>query len=298
MSRHSVKTQILEIVYEDGGPEKGEVIFLLHGWPDDILAWKYVAPVMHAAGFRTITPFLRGHGPTRFLSSDTIRDGRGVALAQDVIDLADRLGISDFGVLGHDWGGRAAYILAALFPARVTRIAAVALAFQPNGAFCIPSYTQSRLFWYQWFMCLAEGAEAFRKDPVGFARLLWDTWSPSGWYKEEEFAATAPSFSNPDWIEITLNGYRSRFLDERSDGNYDALRSRLSTIKTLATPTLMIQGNVDSCDEPVSSEGKEAHYTGIYRRLLLDGVGHFAPREAPEYVAESAIAHFRRPRAR
>jgi pimeloyl-ACP methyl ester carboxylesterase len=298
MSVHSIKTELLEIVYEDEGPRNGEVILLLHGWPDDIRSWRCVAPVLHAAGFRTITPYLRGHGPTRFLSSSTIRDGRGVALAQDVIDLADALGLRDFAVLGHDWGARTAYILAALFPARVTRIAAASVSFQPNGEFPIPSFHQSRLFWYQWFMCVDGGVEAIRADPYGFARIQWNTWSPEGWYHEEDFLATAVSFDNPDWVDITLNGYRSRFCETDNDPRYQGLQHRLSNVPTLATPTLMIQGGVDTCDEPEASEGQERNFTGIYRRHLLDGVGHFPTREAPEVVAESAIAHFLRPRAR
>src|SRR5216683_3457534 len=126
------RSQLLEIAYEEGGAGDGPVILLLHGWPDDIRGWRQVAPRLQAAGFRTITPYLRGFGPTRFLSHETVRDGRGVALAQDAIDLADALGIDTFAVAGHDWGARAAYTLAALFPERVTSVTGIALAFQPR----------------------------------------------------------------------------------------------------------------------------------------------------------------------
>ncbi|HVU59152.1 MAG TPA: alpha/beta hydrolase [Puia sp.] len=289
----AIRTSLLEISFLDEGPRQGPVIFLLHGWPDDIQAWSKVVPILIAAGFRTITPYLRGFGPTRFLSKETVRDGRGVALARDVIDLADALGIGHFFVAGHDWGARAAYMLAALFPARVDRIAAMALAFQPRGEFPIPAFSQARLFWYQWFMCTDGGAAAVRRDPVGFSKIQWDTWGPAGWYKEEEFLKTAGSFGNPDWPAITLNGYRSRFLPETVDHRYDELQRRMSGIAQLRIPTLVINGGADGCDDPSSFEEKEHSFTSGYELLTLDGVGHFPSREAPDTVAGALIRHFK-----
>jgi hypothetical protein len=113
-----------------------------------------------------------------------------------------------------------------LFPERITSIAALALAYQPRGVFDLPGFAQSRSFWYQWFMCLDRGAEAVRRDPVGFARIQWDTWSPPGWFDEAEFAVTAESFVDPDWASITLNAYRTRWLpNEPSDARYEKLKN-------------------------------------------------------------------------
>jgi pimeloyl-ACP methyl ester carboxylesterase len=288
----ALKTSLLEICFLDEGPRQGPVVFLLHGWPDDIRAWGKVAPLLNAAGFRTIVPYLRGFGLTRFLAKETVRDGRGVALAQDVIDLADALGITNFFVAGHDWGGRAAYLLAALFPSRVGKIAAMALAFSPRGEFPIPAFPQARLFWYQWFMCTEGGAAAVKRDPVGFSKIQWDTWSPTGWYEEEEFVKTAASFDNADWVSITLNGYRSRFLPEPVDHRYDELQRRMSGIAQLKTPTLVISGGSDGCDPPGSFEEMEHSFTGPYDLLTLEGIGHFPPREAPDVVAKALVRHF------
>jgi pimeloyl-ACP methyl ester carboxylesterase len=288
-----LKTSLLEISYRDEGPRQGPVVFLLHGWPDDIRAWNGVAPLLNAAGFRTIIPYLRGFGLTRFLSKETVRDGRGVALAQDVIDHADALGINNFFVAGHDWGARAAYLLAALFPSRAGKIAAISLAFQPRGEFPIPSFPQARLFWYQWFMCTDGGAAAVKRDPAGFSKIQWDTWSPKGWYKEEEFLETATSFDNPDWPSITLHGYRSRFLPEQMDHRYDELQHRMRGIAQLKTPTLVISGGADGCDLPSSFEEMDNHFTGPYELLTLDDVGHFPPREAPDKVGKALVRHFR-----
>jgi len=289
----AIKTSVLEITFLDEGPRNGPVIFLLHGWPDDLHAWSKIIPALNEAGFRTIAPFLRGCGYTRFLSGDSVRDGRAVALAQDAIDLADAMGITKFFVAGHDWGARAAYLLAALFPYRVRKIAAMSLAFQPRGEFPIPSFPQARLFWYQWFMCTDGGAAAVRRDPVGFSRIQWDTWSPEGWYKEEEFEEIAPSLGNPDWPSITLNGYRSRFLPETVDHRYDELHHRMSGIAQLKTPTLVISGGSDTCDPPSTFEEMDHSFTGGYELMTLDGIGHFPPREAPDAVAKALIRHFK-----
>jgi pimeloyl-ACP methyl ester carboxylesterase len=290
-----IRTDILEIAFEEGGPPNGMPVLLLHGWPDAPRGWNEVSRRLQAEGYRTIAPYLRGSTPTRFLFKGTPRVGAGVALAQDAMDLTDALGIDTFAVLGHDWGAREAYILAALCPDRVTAIAALALAYQPRGTFSVPSFDQSRRFWYQWFLCTEGGAEAVRKDPTGFARLQWETWSPSGWFDDSEFARTAESFSSPDWVAITLNAYRARWRQgEAWDSRYDALQRRLGEVEYLSTPTLMIQGLADSCDPPSESEGLETFFTGGYRRLVLENVGHFPHREAPEPVAEAVMHHLQR----
>jgi pimeloyl-ACP methyl ester carboxylesterase len=288
----SCHTDTLEIFFLDEGPREGPVLFLLHGWPDDAGAWNAVAVLLQAEGFRTIIPYIRGFGPTRFLSADTVRDARAVALAQDVIDLADCLGINRFGVVGHDWGGRVSYTLAALFPMRLTKIAALAISFQPRGEFRIPPFRQARLFWYQWLMAMDAGAEAVKADPVGFARIQWETWSPAGWFTEAEFMEAAESFQNPDWVAITLNGYRSRFKWEPMDERYNPLQHQLGMADRIDIPALVIQGASDTCDEPSSSEGLEKHFTNGYDRLVLDGVGHFPMRENPNGVARAVVKHF------
>src|SRR5471030_2371629 len=288
------RTPTLAIAYTESGPADGPPVMLVHGWPDAARAWTPVVARLAAAGFRAIVPDLRGAGDTRFLSADTVRDGSGVALAQDVIDLADVLGIDRFDVVGHDWGARAAYTLAALFPGRIGCIAALALAFQPNGAFELPHFSQARKFWYQWFMALDAAPAAVAADPKSFARLQWDTWSPPGWFDDAEFEATAKSFENPDWMEISLNAYRSRWKKEPSDDRYAALRERLGSVESLSTPTLMIQGEVDSCDPPSESDVQDRYFTGSYRRALLEWVGHFPAREAPGAVASEVLSHLKR----
>jgi pimeloyl-ACP methyl ester carboxylesterase len=292
-ARHA-RTPTLDIAYADSGPADGPIVLLIHGWPDAARAWNAVALRLNEAGYRTIVPELRGAGGTRFLRDDTVRDGSGVALANDAVDLADALGIAQFDVVGHDWGARAAYTISALFPDRVRRMAALALAYQPRGVFELPDFSQARRFWYQWFMSLDGGPDAVAADPKGFARIQWETWSPSAWFDEAEFAATARAFENPDWVPITLNAYRRRWRgDQPSDPALAELYARLETIERIDVPALMIQGGADSCDEPASSEGQDKYFPAGYRRVVIDGAGHFPLREAPDAVADAVIAHLK-----
>ncbi|SAK97161.1 alpha/beta hydrolase fold protein [Caballeronia calidae] len=291
--RHA-RTPTLDIAYADSGSTDAPIVMLLHGWPDAARAWNPVAQRLNDAGYRTIVPELRGAGGTRFLHDDTVRDGSGVALAKDAVDLADTLDIAQFDVVGHDWGARAAYTISALFPERVRRMAALALAYQPRGVFELPDFLQARRFWYQWFMSLDGGPDAVAADPKGFARIQWDTWSPPGWFDEAEFAETARAFENRDWVPITLNAYRRRWRrDQPSDPALAELYARLGTIERIGVPALMIQGGADSCDEPASSEGQESCFTAGYRRVVIDGAGHFPLREAPQAVADAVIAHLK-----
>lgn len=287
-----ITTDVLKIAYLRGGPADGRPVILLHGWPDDPTGWAGVTPALERAGCRWVAPWLRGFGPTAFLSSDTPRDGTGVALAQDVLDLADALGWGRFAVVGHDWGGRAAYLLAAVAPERVTAIASLAIGYSPRGRFTMPAtFAQSRRWWYQWFMTTEGGAAAVRADPVGFARIQWETWSPRGWYDDAAFVQATESFRNPDWAAVTLHGYRSRWRAEPLDARYHRLRQAVDAVELLHVPTLMIQGGADTCDPPEESEGQERWFAGGYRRVVVAGAGHFPAREAPDRVADLVLAH-------
>jgi pimeloyl-ACP methyl ester carboxylesterase len=288
-----LRTDLLDIAYQYGGPENGPFLLLLHGWPDDATTWQRVTPQLEAAGFRWAAPWLRGFGETTFKNRDTFRDGTAAALAQDALDFVGALGVDRFGVVGHDWGARVAYTLSALVPDRLDGIAALSLGHVSNGVFKVPPYEQSRAWWYQWFMANDLGRDEVAEDPIGFARLLWDTWAPAGWYKPDEFEEAARSFLNPDWLAITFHSYRSRWRPkDPKDPRYDGLRNKVREVGVLGPPTLVIQGLADGTVLPSSTEGKDALFSGRYRRLALPDVGHFPMREAPEAVAAAVIEHF------
>lgn len=278
-----ITTPTLRIAYEDGGPKDGSPVLLLHGWPDDVRTYDAIAPALQAAGFRTIVPSLRGFGGTSFLSDKTMRSGEMVAMAQDAIDLADALGLKTFAVVGHDWGARIAYALAAIFPERVTQIVAMSVGWQP-GELPTPGLEQARKYWYQWFMATARGAETVKSDPKAFARIQWETWAPQGWFSDAEFETTAKSFENLDWPDITLHSYQVRWGEADKDPRYRDLDARAMAAKSISVQALMIQGGADGVTLAESTAGKDQYFTGGYKRVVLDGVGHFPTREAPDAV--------------
>ncbi|WP_188940716.1 alpha/beta fold hydrolase [Nakamurella endophytica] len=288
----TLRTPTLSLAYDDRG--SGSPVVLVHGWPDAARGWGPVRDGLLADGYRVVVPDLRGCGDTEFLDAGTVRDGSADALARDVLDLADALGLDRFAVVGHDWGARTAYTLAAAAPERLRSIAGLALAYQPRGRFRMPSFRQARLFWYQWLMFVDAGVAAVRADPVGFAREQWETWSPPGWFDDDEFRATARAFENPDWVAVTLQAYRFRFdPDEPLDPHYDDIRATVAATEHLSVPTLMIQGGADHCDPPEASEGLEGHFDD-HRRVVIAGVGHFPHREAPDEVLAQLRRHLAR----
>jgi pimeloyl-ACP methyl ester carboxylesterase len=281
----TIKTELLEIAYFDDGPSDGQTILLLHGWPDDAYGMKPLADLLNPRGYRAIVPWLRGFGPTRFRHHETFRDGRSVALAQDAIDFLDALGIERCAVVGHDWGARAGFNIAAIVPERITALVTLGLKYSPNGAFEVPSFGQSRAWWYQWFMTTDGGAERIRQDPISFARLQWETWSPAGWFDVADFEKTAKSFLNPDWLPITLHGYRSRWKKETVDRRYDAQQAKVESTAALAVPFTTIVGNKDGVDL-VHEEDDEREYALHHHELrVLPNVGHFPARELPAAVS-------------
>ena len=114
-----VRTSTLDIAFEDHGPQSGFPVLLMHGFPYDPRAYDEVVPPVVAAGHRVIVPYLRGYGPTRFLSAKTLRSGQQAALGHDLLELMDALRLPSALLAGYDWGGRAACVVAALWPKRV-----------------------------------------------------------------------------------------------------------------------------------------------------------------------------------
>lgn len=296
MKVKTVKTPVLRLAYEESGPKAGERLLLVHGWPDSPRTWDGVLPALHAAGYRTVAPYLRGYGPSRFrdrlLGKSPRRTGQQVAYAQDVIDLADRLGMKRFHFVGHDWGAWAGYALAALFPERLRSLLAISVPFEPVSE-KTPAFPQAQAFWYQWLLCTKPGERKFREDPVAYGRAQWDAWSPQGWYTEAAFEETAKSWKEVDFQDVVLHAYRSRWGHAELDPRYAKLQARFAATKRLETPTLLLHGAEDRCELAKTTEGAERYFAGRYWRELLPGVGHFPQRENPEVVAREIMSHVR-----
>jgi len=296
MDIQTAKTPVLRLAYEESGPAKGEPLILVHGWPDSPRTWDKVLPSLHEAGFKTIAPYLRGYGPSTFrspiLGRRPRRTGQPVAFAQDIIDLADRLRFKRFQFVGHDWGARTGYALAALYPHRLKSLVAISVPFEPGKA-APPKFPQARAFWYQWLLCTKPGEKKFRKDPVAFGRAQWDTWSSPGWYSSSEFDEAAKSWKGADFQEVVLHGYRSRWGHAELDPRYATSQAQFESTRTLSTPTLLLHGAEDNCELAETTDGAGLFFTGAYRRVLLDAVGHFPQRENPHATTNEIVKHVR-----
>jgi pimeloyl-ACP methyl ester carboxylesterase len=294
MRIQEIKTSVLKLSYEVDGPKDGKAIILVHGWPDSPRTFDRILPALHSAGYRTYAPYLRGFGPTVFrsplLGRKPKRTGQPVALAQDILELADALKLQTFDYIGHDWGARTGYALAALFPQRMGRMVTLATVFSP-GALKVPSLQQAQAYWYQWFLTTAPGEKVFRADPAAYGKRMWDTWSPEGWYDAAHLAETAESWTNKDFPNVTLHSYRSRWGHAEYDPAYGVLQARYESTPSLDIPTLYIQGLNDRCTLAETSDGMGRFFTNGYRRVLMEGVGHFPQRENPGWVAQEVLQH-------
>ncbi|WP_353194527.1 alpha/beta fold hydrolase [Pusillimonas noertemannii] len=279
----SLRTRLLEIHYADQGPRDGWPVLMLHGWPDSPNTWLPVAQALNRAGLRTVVPYLRGFGPTRFLARDTARSGQAAALAHDALELADALGIERFSVVGHDWGARTAYALAALAPQRIARCVALSVGYG-GGAL---SHGQAQQFWYQWYFATPQGESALARDRHGLCRHLWQQWAPYWAFSGQAFDDIAHALDNPDWLAVTLHAYRHRWGLAKADPLYEELESRLAHWPPIRVPTLLIHGEADGCILPQSSEGLEQRFTR-YERVVLPKVGHFPQWEAADKVGALA----------
>ncbi len=287
-----LRTELLNIAYFDHGNPNGFPIVLLHGWPDDALTWGRVSPGLIDAGFRIIVPYLRGFGPTRFVSTETSRTGQLAALGQDVVEMVDVLHLERFALVGHDWGARAAAIATTELQekGRVSHLAMLSVGYGTNDPDQKLPLQQIQNYWYHWYMSLPRGLELVRDDRKTFTRYIWDAWTQNWKIGPEEFDATAASFENPDWFEIVIHSYRHRWGYALGDPSYADIEKRLNPAPTVRVPTLVLHGGDYPCNHPLTSEGKERFFANSYTRKLLPGIGHFPQREASGEVTKELLA--------
>jgi pimeloyl-ACP methyl ester carboxylesterase len=287
-----IRTSALDIAYEESGAADGAPVFLMHGWPYDPRCYDEVIPPLVAAGCRVIVPYLRGFGPTRFLSAETPRSGQQGALGNDLRELMDALAIERAVLAGYDWGGRAACIVAALWPQRVRGLVTVNsynLQDIPSSVQPAPPAQEYRL-WYQYYFNTARGRAGLKANRRPLCRLLWRLWSPSWSFDDATFERSAVSFDNPDFVAVTIHSYRHRFGYVAGDPALEAIEQRLAAQPKIAAPTIALQGEADGVHPPEASEKHAVHFTGPYERRILPRIGHNPPQEAPHAFADAILA--------
>lgn len=287
--RLTIHTPTLAVEVMQWNPDGTHCIVLAHGWPDSADSWGEVAAVLSDSGWRVIVPSLRGFGQTRFLDSTTPRSGQLSALGRDMLDLVDAMSLDKPALVGHDWGARAVANAIGLAPEVASHLVMVSVGYGTNSPDQPMTVEQARRYWYHWFMATPRGQQTVRENGRAFARLMWDAWSPEGWYSAPEFEQAALAFANPDWAEITLHSYRHRWGHAPGFDDYIAEEQALHPAPQIRTPTLILHGEQDYCNVPELSAGKEHYFEGRYERVLLPGVGHFPQREDPASVASEIL---------
>ena len=287
----TVQTPVLDIAYTEHGPADGPPVVLLHGFPYAPQGYDAVVPPLVAAGRRCIIPWLRGYGPTRYRDAGTLRSGQQAALGKDLLDLLDALAIPRAVVAGYDWGGRAACILAALWPGRAAglvtctgyNIQDIAAATQPGPP------EQEHRWWYQYYFHTERGRAGLEADRQGIARLLWRLWSPNWAFDEATFQASATAFDNPDYVATVIQSYRHRFGYAAGDPALEPIEAALARKPAIPVPTICLHGDGDGVGPAAASANHARHFTGPYERRVIPLVGHNVPQEAPAEFARAIL---------
>jgi pimeloyl-ACP methyl ester carboxylesterase len=281
----------LSVAYLDSGSRQGAPVVLLHGFPYDVHAYDEVTALLLAAGCRVITPFLRGYGPTRFLSPTTLRSGQQAALAHDLLALMDALAIPQAVLAGYDWGGRAACIVAALWPQRVRGLVS-------GGGYNVHDIPGSdkpaapedeHRYWYQYYFHSERGRAGLAQNRHALGKLLWKLWSPNWRFDDATYDRTAASFDNPDFVEVVIHSYRHRYALVAGDPAVEDTERRLTAQPRISVPTIAIDGGGDGVRPADGSAQHARFFTGKYERLVIPEVGHNIAQEAPAEFA-AAVA--------
>ncbi len=282
---------LLNVGYAEAGPADGPSVILLHGWPYDIYSYVDVAPLLASAGYRVIVPYLRGSGTTRFLSSDTVRNGQQSVVAIDGIALMDALKIDKAIIGGFDWGARTADIIAALWPERCTALVSVSgylIGSQEAGKMPLPPKAELQ-WWYQYYFATERGRAGYDKYRRDFSKLIWQLASPKWNFDDVTFDRTAASFDHPDHVAIVIHNYRWRLGLAEGEAKYDDAEKQLAAAPVITVPTITLEGDANGAPHPdPSSYAKK--FSGKYsHRTITGGVGHNLPQEAPQAFAKAII---------
>lgn len=282
---------LLNVGYVELGPAQGSPVILLHGWPYDIHSFADVAPILASAGYRVIVPYLRGYGATRFLSSETFRNGQPSVVAVDILALMDALKIQKPIIAGFDWGARTADIIAALWPERCKGIVSVSgylIGSQKSGEMPLPPNAELQ-WWYQYYFATERGRAGYDKYRHDFAKLIWQTASPKWNFSDATFDRSAASFDNPDHVPVVIHNYRWRLGLAGGEAKYDDLEKRLAVGPVITVPAITLEGDANGAPHPDPASYR-SKFSGKYlHRTIAGGIGHNLPQEAPEAFAKAVI---------
>jgi pimeloyl-ACP methyl ester carboxylesterase len=287
-----IRTATLDIAFEESGAPDAAAAFLLHGWPYDPRCYDEVVPLLVTAGCRVIVPYLRGFGATRFIRDDTPRSGQQAALGNDLRELMDALGVERAVLAGYDWGGRAACIVAALWPERVRGlVTGNGYNIQDIASSTMPvAPPQEHRFWYQYYFHTDRGRAGLQQNRRALTRYIWQIWSPHWAFNDATFERSAVSFANSDFVDVTIHSYRHRFGYVAGDPALEGIEQRLAARPKISVPAIALHGEANGILPPEGSIKHAALFTGRYQRRVLPQIGHNLPQEAPQAFGDAVLA--------
>ncbi|UZE27206.1 alpha/beta fold hydrolase [Pseudomonas asplenii] len=286
----TVDIEVLNVVFWEAGPLDGWPVILLHGFPYDINAFTEVVPILAGSGARVIVPYLRGFGPTRFLDEKTPRSGEQAAVAHDLLGLMNSLKINKAYLVGYDWGGRAACIVAALWPERVSGLVSIgSYTIQDIASVMEPADPETEFpDWYQYYFLVERGRNALIRNRHALCQLLWRQWSPTWKFTDADFEKSAAAFANPSFVDVVIHSYRHRFGLVPGDPAYARTESVLTELPPIRVPSFTLDGADDGVNT-TSTRDHAKHFRGLYRYRLIEGAGHNLPQEKPHQLANVII---------
>jgi pimeloyl-ACP methyl ester carboxylesterase len=286
-----VRAGVLDVGYYEAGPNAGPVVLLLHGFPYDIHSYEEVAPLLAEQGCRVIVPHLRGHGTTLFLDDACPRSGQQAALGVDAMALLDALDIQRPVLAGYDWGGRAACVVAALWPERCAGLVSV------NG-YLIQDIAKAKLplspqieagLWYQFYFQTERGHAGLSMNRRELGRTLWQRNSPSWHFDDATFERSAAAFDNPDYVDVVIHSYRHRLGLAPGYPAYEELERHLAAQPVIAAPTITLDGAADGVVPATDGRAAAAHFSGEHQHRVVANAGHNLPQEAPAAFAAAVM---------
>ena len=287
----SITAGSLAIAFEAAGPDDGWPVVLLHGFPYDPGSYEAVMPLLAAEGARVIVPYLRGFGPTRFLSAETPRSGQQAAVGFDVLRLTEALQLEAPILVGYDWGGRAACVAAALWPERFGGLVAIGgYSIQDIAGSVEPTSPRDEsLDWYQYYFHSERGRRGLAANRRELTAQLWREWAPGRDWVEADFERAAASFDNPDFVDVVIHSYRHRFGLVDGDPAFDHLERALATLPPVTIPTVVLDQGEDPMNTPAPADEHREHLPALVAHRVV-AAGHDLPRHAPAAVAEAVLA--------
>ena len=290
-SLRRVNAGVLNVALHELGPADGTPVFLMHGFPYDVHAYAEVAPTLAGQGCRVIVPYLRGFGPTRFLSDASPRSGEQAALGADLLALMDALAIDRAVLAGYDWGGRAACVVAALWPERCAGLVSLnSYNIQNIAAAMVPDTPgNERSLWYQFYFHNERGRAGLAADRRSFCKLLWKLWSSSWVFDDATFERSAAAFDNPDFVDVVIHSYRHRFGLVAGDPALAGIERRLAAQPPITVPSITFDGADDGVRPPAVAAQQASHFSGSRSHRIVAGAGHNLPQEKPQVFAGAVL---------